>query len=126
MELYREPAAAWYGFREMAAEGHHPGRGGARASSASLVGFVLMAHTIREAIASGADENRLLRGGEEYKYRFAAEDRGLEDRRPVATGPRGTTALSGAKVSPGAAKRAQSVDRPRNKHVYEAVRSTTR
>ncbi len=57
-----------------------------------------MAHTIREAIASGADEYRLLRGGEEYKYRFAAADRGLETI-GLSLSVAGAAALSGARPS---------------------------
>jgi CelD/BcsL family acetyltransferase involved in cellulose biosynthesis len=42
------------------------------------VGFVLLAHTIREALQDGMDEYRLLRGDESFKYRFATSDPGLE------------------------------------------------
>jgi len=41
------------------------------------VGLVLRAHTIREALASGAAEYRFLRGGELYKQRYLTEDAGL-------------------------------------------------
>ncbi|WP_116709673.1 GNAT family N-acetyltransferase [Actinomycetospora cinnamomea] len=39
------------------------------------VGLVLMAHTVREAIAEGADEYDLLLGDETYKARFATDER---------------------------------------------------
>ena len=39
---------------------------------------MLLVHSIREAVADGMREYRFLRGGEEYKYRFADEDPGLE------------------------------------------------
>lgn len=38
------------------------------------VGFVLLAHVVREARAEGAQEFRFLRGEESYKSRFADED----------------------------------------------------
>jgi CelD/BcsL family acetyltransferase involved in cellulose biosynthesis len=41
------------------------------------VGFVLMTHTIREALNDGVSEYRLLLGGESYKDRFATRDLGL-------------------------------------------------
>ena len=42
------------------------------------MGFVLLAHTIREALQDGMSEYRLLRGDEDFKYRFATSDPGLE------------------------------------------------
>ena len=42
------------------------------------VGFVLLAHAVREALADGMREYRLLRGGAAYKERFATSDPGLE------------------------------------------------
>ena len=42
------------------------------------VGTVLMAHTIRTALADGMREYRLLRGHEPYKYRLATRDPELE------------------------------------------------
>jgi CelD/BcsL family acetyltransferase involved in cellulose biosynthesis len=39
--------------------------------------MVLTAHTIKAAIEDGVDEYRFLRGGEQYKYRFATHDLGL-------------------------------------------------
>lgn len=69
--------AAWYGFRFGGTEwyyqaGRHPEWAG------SSVGFVLLAHTIREAFEDGMREYRLLLGGEPYKDRFATDDPGLE------------------------------------------------
>jgi CelD/BcsL family acetyltransferase involved in cellulose biosynthesis len=97
LELDGEPAAAWYGFRYGAAESYY--QAGRRPELERLsLGFVLMTHTIREAIASGADEYRLLRGGEEYKYRFAATDRGLETI-GLALTARGAAALGAARAA---------------------------
>ena len=42
------------------------------------VGFVLMAHTIRSAIAEGATEYRFGRGDESFKHRFSTADPELE------------------------------------------------
>jgi CelD/BcsL family acetyltransferase involved in cellulose biosynthesis len=39
---------------------------------------VLVAHTLREAIADGMSEYRFLRGDERYKDRFATRDPGVE------------------------------------------------
>jgi CelD/BcsL family acetyltransferase involved in cellulose biosynthesis len=42
------------------------------------IGFVLLAHTIREAARDGMKEYSFLRGGEGYKSRFADADRTLQ------------------------------------------------
>jgi CelD/BcsL family acetyltransferase involved in cellulose biosynthesis len=77
LELDGEPVASWYGFRFAGVEtyyqaGRHP------AWERSSVGFVLLAHAIREALNDGMAEHRFGRGGEWYKYRFAHEEAGLE------------------------------------------------
>jgi CelD/BcsL family acetyltransferase involved in cellulose biosynthesis len=77
LELDDTPVAAWYGFRFAGVEyyyqaGRDPERGD------DSVGFVLLAHTIREAAADGMREYRLLRGAEPFKRRFADADLGLE------------------------------------------------
>lgn len=77
LELDGVAAAAWYGFRFGRAESYYQA-GRLPEHEGDSVGFVLMAHTIREAFATGATEYRLLRGGEEYKRRFSARDGGLE------------------------------------------------
>jgi CelD/BcsL family acetyltransferase involved in cellulose biosynthesis len=76
-ELNGEPAAAWYGFRFGGAESYYQA-GRASAWANSSVGFVLLAHSVREAFRDGMREYRFLRGGEEYKYRFTDYDPGLE------------------------------------------------
>jgi CelD/BcsL family acetyltransferase involved in cellulose biosynthesis len=90
LELDETPVAAWYGFRFAGVEsyyqaGRDPTLGG------NSVGFVLLAHTIREAAADGMREYRLLRGAEAFKYRFAEADLGLETF-AVARGLGGTVA----------------------------------
>jgi CelD/BcsL family acetyltransferase involved in cellulose biosynthesis len=77
MEADREPVAAWYGFRFGGAESYYQS-GRQRAWDKSSVGFVLLAHSIREAMKNGMGEYRLLRGAEAYKARFASRDDGLE------------------------------------------------
>jgi CelD/BcsL family acetyltransferase involved in cellulose biosynthesis len=91
LELDQEPVAAWYGFRYCGAEyfyqaGRDPRREGAP-------GFVLFCHTIRQALAEGMREYRLLRGDEKYKYRFANEDRRL-DTLALGRGAIGVAALA--------------------------------
>jgi CelD/BcsL family acetyltransferase involved in cellulose biosynthesis len=77
LELDGRPAAAWYGFRFGRVESYYQaGRDLARGDAS--VGFVLLAHTIREAAGDGMREYRFLRGGEPFKSRFADADPGLE------------------------------------------------
>ena len=77
LELDGRPLAAWYGFRYANAEWYYQS-GRSLDAAAENVGFVLLAHTIREAINDGCSEYRMLRGGEAYKARFADCDAGLE------------------------------------------------
>lgn len=95
LELDGRPAAAWYGFRFGDVESFYQSGRDPRLERDS-VGFVLLAHTIREALDDGVREYRLLRGDEPYKYRFADADPGVVT---VAVG-RGmlgnATALAGA------------------------------
>jgi CelD/BcsL family acetyltransferase involved in cellulose biosynthesis len=77
MEVDGTPVAAWYGFRFAGVEfAYQSGRD--PALDGSSVGFVLMVHSMREALHDGMREYRFLRGGETYKRRFANEDRQLE------------------------------------------------
>ena len=77
LELREEPVAAWYGFRFCGIESYYQA-GRDPAWTDSTVGFVLLAHTIREALEDGMDTYRLGRGTTPYKARFASEDPGLE------------------------------------------------
>jgi CelD/BcsL family acetyltransferase involved in cellulose biosynthesis len=77
LELDGRPAAAWLGFRFGGVEAYY--QGGRDPSWDHLsVGAVLVAHTLREAVADGMDEYRFLRGGEAYKGRLATRDPGVE------------------------------------------------
>jgi CelD/BcsL family acetyltransferase involved in cellulose biosynthesis len=84
--------AADYGFRFADVESYYQG-GRDPDWNAHSVGFVLMLHAIRTAFGDGMREFRLLRGGEDYKYRLATEDDGLETV-GVTRGAIGSGALS--------------------------------
>jgi CelD/BcsL family acetyltransferase involved in cellulose biosynthesis len=77
LEIDGKPVAALHGFRFGGAESaYQAGRDPALAQQP--VGFVLLAHAVREALTDGMGEYRLLRGGAAYKERFATSDPGLE------------------------------------------------
>jgi dTDP-4-amino-4,6-dideoxygalactose transaminase/CelD/BcsL family acetyltransferase involved in cellulose biosynthesis len=90
-------AAAWYGFRRGGAEWFY--QLGRDASAGDNVGFVLLAHTIREAMADGMSAYRFLLGDEPYKARFANRDPGLE-RVAVAISPAGHAWLAAQRARP--------------------------
>jgi CelD/BcsL family acetyltransferase involved in cellulose biosynthesis len=77
LELEGRTAAAWLGYRFAGIESYYQA-GRDPALQKERIGFVLLAHTLREALADGMDEYRLLRGDESFKYRFATSDPGLE------------------------------------------------
>jgi CelD/BcsL family acetyltransferase involved in cellulose biosynthesis len=77
LELDERPVAAWHGFRIGPVTSYYQA-GRDPAFDREAVGFVLLAHTIREAIGEGTLEYRFGRGAEPFKYRFAADDPGLE------------------------------------------------
>lgn len=77
MELEGRPVAAWYGFRFAGVMSYYQA-GRDPAWEDASVGLVLLAHTVREAIRERADEYKLLRGAEAYKYRFTDDDARLE------------------------------------------------
>jgi CelD/BcsL family acetyltransferase involved in cellulose biosynthesis len=93
LELDGRPAAAWLGYRFAGVESYYQA-GRDPALQRERVGLVLLAHSIREALADGIDEYRLLRGDESFKYRFATSDPGLETlARPTGVLGRATLAL---------------------------------
>jgi CelD/BcsL family acetyltransferase involved in cellulose biosynthesis len=77
LEIGGRPVGALYGLRFAGAESAYQS-GRDPALRQHPVGFVLLAHAVREALADGIGEYRLLRGGEAYKERFATSDPGLE------------------------------------------------
>jgi CelD/BcsL family acetyltransferase involved in cellulose biosynthesis len=96
LELDGRAAAAWYGLRFAGRELYYQA-GRDPALEKQAVGFVLLAHTIREAMNDGMREYDFLRGGEGYKDRFTddrsavsswAAGRGAVGRAAVAVAPR--------------------------------------
>jgi CelD/BcsL family acetyltransferase involved in cellulose biosynthesis len=77
LEIGGKPVGALYGFRFAGAESAYQA-GRDPAFRDQPVGFVLLAHVVREALAEGMGEFRLLRGGAAYKARFANDDPGLQ------------------------------------------------
>ena len=75
LEADGAPRAAWYGFRFAQMDWYYQS-GRDPEWERQSVGFVLLSHTIRQAFDDGMLEYRLLRGGEEYKGRFASDDPG--------------------------------------------------
>jgi CelD/BcsL family acetyltransferase involved in cellulose biosynthesis len=73
LELDGRVAAAWYGLRYAGTDSYYQA-GRDPAFDRLSVGFVLLMHTLREAISDGMREYRFLRGSEDYKYRFADQD----------------------------------------------------
>jgi CelD/BcsL family acetyltransferase involved in cellulose biosynthesis len=107
LELDERPVAAWYGFRYGGAEWFYQG-GRDPAYDRLSVGFVLMAHTVREAAEAGMGRYHLLRGDEPYKGRFASEDPGVETG-AIAANVRGRAALAAARGARSLPPRARRV-----------------
>lgn len=96
LELDDRPVAAWYGFRFAGVESYYQA-GRDPAFGDESVGFVLLAHSIRQAAEEGAAEYRLLRGAERFKLRFADADPGVETFAP-ARGAAGRAARAAASL----------------------------
>jgi len=97
LDVDGRPAAAWLGFRFAGAECYYQA-GRDPAFDRQSASFVLLAHTIREALEDGVSEYRFLRGDEPYKYRFASGDPGLETI-VVARGAAGKAALAALRLA---------------------------
>ena len=96
LEIDGVARAAWCGFRFANVESYYQaGRDTDPAWDRYRLGFVLLAHSIREAAADGTREYRFLRGDEDFKYRFASHDHGLETF-VIARGLRGRAARGAA------------------------------
>lgn len=76
LEVDGGPVASWYGFRYGGAEWYYQS-GRDPSWERGSVGFVLMCRALQAACDDGMREFKLLRGDEEYKGRFADDDRGL-------------------------------------------------
>ena len=98
LELNGVDVASWYGLRFGGVESYYQA-GRDPAWDRHAVGFVLLAHTVREAIADGMNEYRLGRGAERYKSRFANDDPGLETL-VLVRGVRGRLAAVAARAIP--------------------------
>ena len=98
LELDGRAAAGWLGYRFAGVDSHYQS-GRDPAWDRASVGIVLLAHTMREALADGIDEYRFLRGGEDYKKRFATDDPG------VVTIGRATSVLGRAALAARTARR---------------------
>ena len=94
LEVDGEARAAWYGFRFANVESYYQAGRDPGWNRHSL-GFLILVHSIREATLDGVREYRLLRGGEDFKYRFASHDPGLETI-ALARGPVGRAAVQAA------------------------------
>jgi CelD/BcsL family acetyltransferase involved in cellulose biosynthesis len=77
LELDGRPIAAWHGFQVGPVASYYQAGRDPTYDRLSL-GFLLMSHSIRSAIAERATEYRFGRGDETFKSRFASEDPGLE------------------------------------------------
>jgi CelD/BcsL family acetyltransferase involved in cellulose biosynthesis len=106
LELDGRPVAGWYGFRFQGVESYYQAGRDPTALHGS-VGFVLLAQTVRSALEDGMREYRFLRGGEEYKYRFASDDVGLETV-ILARGTRGRAAMA-VGLAAGRSRRARGI-----------------
>jgi CelD/BcsL family acetyltransferase involved in cellulose biosynthesis len=91
LEVDDEPVAAWYGWRVGDRFSYYQAGFDPNWSRQS-VGFLLLAETIREAIAEGAADYDLLRGREAFKIRFANAERRTSR---VVVAP----AVSGARIA---------------------------
>jgi CelD/BcsL family acetyltransferase involved in cellulose biosynthesis len=103
LERNGEPLAAWYGFRFGGCDAHY--QSARSRSETDAVGSALIAHVLRAALADGMREYRFLRGGEEYKYRWANRDARLAT---VAVGTtrsgRAAAALAALAGAPGSGR----------------------
>jgi CelD/BcsL family acetyltransferase involved in cellulose biosynthesis len=77
LEVDERAVALWHGFHVGSVTSYYQA-GRDPSFERQSVGFVLMAHTIRAAIAEGAAEYRFGRGDEAFKARFATGDPGLD------------------------------------------------
>jgi CelD/BcsL family acetyltransferase involved in cellulose biosynthesis len=97
LELHGRPIAAWHGFRVGSITSYY--QAGRDPSYERLsVGFVLLAQSIRSAIAEGASEYRFGRGDEAFKSRFTSDDPGLETV-ALTRGSVGTSAYAAARLA---------------------------
>jgi CelD/BcsL family acetyltransferase involved in cellulose biosynthesis len=97
LELNGREVAAWYGLRFGKVDWYYQA-GRDRAWDRFAVGFVLLAHSLREAIADGMREYRFGRGDEEYKHRFT-DDAGVVETAVLPASFKGRVAVATAQVA---------------------------
>jgi CelD/BcsL family acetyltransferase involved in cellulose biosynthesis len=73
LEVEEKPVAVWWGYLFGGIASYYQA-GRDRAWDRYSVGTVLLVHSIEQAHAEGALEYRFLRGGEDFKRRFASDD----------------------------------------------------
>jgi perosamine synthetase len=105
LELAGRPAAAWEGYRFGGADWYYQA-GREPALDRHAVGFVLLAHTVRDAMEAGMRRYCLGRGDEGYKRRFASRDPGLV-KVVLGRGPAGAAAQAAAAAAPALPSRAR-------------------
>jgi CelD/BcsL family acetyltransferase involved in cellulose biosynthesis len=115
LELNGSAVAAWLGFRFGAAEWHYQS-GRDPAWDRYSVGFVLLGHTIREAMTDGMSEYRFLRGAESYKDRFA--------NRELSVGTIGIFRGIAGRTSLAIARRALALPPTSRRRLARAIRTT--
>ena len=123
LELDGRAAATWYGWNVGGRYAYYLGGFDPEWEKQS-VGFVLLAHTIRSATEEQAYEYDFLRGGEEYKARFAAEAREIET---VVLAPRVSLARATATVDAVVwqlSRRLSERSRDRGRRLYKALPGT--
>jgi len=98
LELNGTQVAAWYGLRFHGVDSYYQA-GRDPAWDRFAVGFVLLAHSVREAIADGMKEYRFGRGAEEYKSRFADDDAEVQTL-VLGRGLKGRFAILAAEATP--------------------------
>jgi CelD/BcsL family acetyltransferase involved in cellulose biosynthesis len=111
LELDGEPVAASHNFRFAGAECDYQG-GRDPDWERYSVGFVLLTMLLRRAFEDGLREYRMLRGGEQWKYRFASSDPGLETI-GLARGPLGEVALASGRAAFGVRQAVRQTRRKR-------------
>jgi CelD/BcsL family acetyltransferase involved in cellulose biosynthesis len=95
LELNGAAAAVWYGLRFGTVDWYYQA-GRDPAWDRAAVGFVLLAHSLREAMADGMREYRFGRGDEEYKSRFTGDESSVETV-VLGRGLRGRVAVAAAR-----------------------------
>ncbi len=98
LELNGSEVAAWYGLRFGGVDSYYQA-GRDPAWDRFAIGFVLLAHSIREAMTDGMNEYRFGRGAETYKSRFADDDAEVQTL-VLARGLRGRFAILAAEAIP--------------------------